>query len=54
MGIGLLLGISVLRLGLSMLFDGVNTLVLPNRLVGFTTERCKPERAAVGNRCNDE
>jgi MFS family permease len=33
-----LIGVSVLWLGLSMLFDGVNTLVLPNRLLGLTTE----------------
>ena len=32
----LLLGISVFWLALSMLFDGVNTLVLPQQLIGFT------------------
>jgi MFS family permease len=32
----LLLGISVFWLALSMLFDGVNTLVLPQHLLGFT------------------
>src|SRR5215212_2211967 len=32
----LLLGISVFWLALSMLFDGVNTLVLAQQLIGFT------------------
>ena len=34
----LLLGINVFWLALSMLFDGINTLVLPNHLTGFTSE----------------
>ena len=34
----LLLGISVFWLGLSMLSDGLNTLVLPSHLLNFTTE----------------
>jgi MFS family permease len=37
----LLLGISVFWLALSMLFDGVNTLVLPRRLLGLVAENEK-------------
>jgi MFS family permease len=33
-----LIGISVFWLGLSMLFDGVNTLLVPNRLLGLTSD----------------
>src|SRR4051812_19657754 len=37
----LLLGISVFWLALSMLFDGVNTLVLPNHLLGVADDSAK-------------
>ena len=37
-GIRFLLGISLFWLALSMLFDGINTLVLPNQLIGLVSE----------------
>ena len=45
----LLIGVNVFWLALSLLVDGLNTLVLPHRLLALVGEATPGDRAGVGH-----